>query len=129
MDFNAAVSAQIRAECARVGISGAELARRTGIPTVTMNRYLTTNLEKLREINVEVLATIAAALGTTAWEILAEAQRHTGSTSPAASAPHATTVTERDISAGAPLPQGVRRTRKTPTSGTKRPAHRRSDTI
>jgi transcriptional regulator with XRE-family HTH domain len=74
MDFNTAVAAQIRADAAAAGISNAELARRAGVPVVSMNRYLTTKGEP-RPINVATLAAIAAALGLEPGGILDEAQR------------------------------------------------------
>lgn len=44
-------------------------------------------------------------------------------------ASHATTVTEQDIRAGAPLPQAAPRRRKTPTGGTTATARTSEDTI
>lgn len=79
MDFNTAVAAQIRADAAAAGISNAELARRAGVPVVSMNRYLTTKGEP-RPINVATLAAIAAALGLEPGGILDEAQRRVSRT-------------------------------------------------
>lgn len=74
MDINTAVAAQIRAEAGAAGISNAELARRAGIPVVSINRYLTTKGEP-RQINVATLAAIATALNVEPGWLLTEAQR------------------------------------------------------
>lgn len=75
MELNAAVSAEIRAESAAQGISSTELARLSGVPYSTLARYLTTDDAKRRNIDIFVLAQVAAALGVTPAEIVTAASR------------------------------------------------------
>lgn len=93
MDYNAAVSAEIRAESAAQGIPSTELARLTGIPYSTLARYITADRAKLRKIDVLVLAQVAEALGVTPSEILTAASRRLAQAA-ASEAPQAETAAD-----------------------------------
>lgn len=71
MDINDAVAEQLRRERGAQRISIAELARRSGIPEVSLGRYLNGK----REINIAVLANVAHALGVEPAIVFTEAQR------------------------------------------------------
>lgn len=71
MDLNDAVAEELRRERGAQRISISELARRSGIPEVSLGRYLNGK----REINVAVLASVAAGLGVNPAHLITEAQR------------------------------------------------------
>jgi transcriptional regulator with XRE-family HTH domain len=71
VDINDAVAEQLRRERGAQRISIAELARRSGIPEVSLGRYLNGK----REINIAVLANVAHALGVEPAVVFTEAQR------------------------------------------------------
>lgn len=69
--MNSAVAAALRAELAVAGVSQNELARQTGIPQVSLQRYLADK----RPITIEVLDAVAHALGMTILQVFEEAER------------------------------------------------------
>lgn len=70
-DIQAAIATQIRAELAAKSWKQAELAKRSGIPTSTLHRYLTGE----RDIPLPMFVEIANALGVSYLELAARAQR------------------------------------------------------
>ena len=70
-DIQAAIATQIRAELAAKGWKQAELAKRAGIPTSTLHRYLTGE----RDIPLPAFAEIANALDLPYIELAGRAQR------------------------------------------------------
>ena len=71
MDLNDTVAEELRRERGAQRISNAELARRSGIPEVSLSRYLNGK----RAINIAVLASVAAGLGVDPAHLIREAQR------------------------------------------------------
>lgn len=70
-DIQAAMAVQIKAEMAARDWKQPELAKRSGIPTSTLHRYLTGD----RDIPLPAFAEIANALGLTYLELAGRAQR------------------------------------------------------
>lgn len=70
-DIQSAIAVQIKAEMAAKGWKQAELAKRAGINTSTLHRYLAGD----RDIPLPVFVGIADALGITYLELAARAQR------------------------------------------------------
>lgn len=70
-DIQAAMAVQIKAEMAAKGWKGPELAKRSGIPTSTLHRYL--NGE--RDIPLPAFVGIASALELTYLDLATRAQR------------------------------------------------------
>jgi len=71
VDIQAAIATQIRAELAAKSWKQAELAKRAGIPTSTLARYLSGE----RDIPLPAFAEIANALDLTYIELAGRAQR------------------------------------------------------
>jgi transcriptional regulator with XRE-family HTH domain len=69
--LRAAVAGALRAEVARAGLTQEEVASRTGLHRVTVNRLLTGE----RSIHADLLLTFAAALEFDAGDLLDAAQR------------------------------------------------------
>lgn len=67
--FTEPLAAVVRARAAVLQLSGAELARRTGIPPQSMHRYMTGQ----REIPMSAFVKIAGALGVEAGDLIREA--------------------------------------------------------
>lgn len=120
--MNAAVAATLRAERVVLGLSHADLEERTGIPKVSIQRYLAGT----RPLTIDTLYVLAAALGMSLEQAIGEAQRrlpqftdqaaplaNDGQADAARPEPHATTVTAEDIAAGVGLPRGLPRQRRT----------------
>lgn len=133
--MNAAVAATLRAERVVLGLSHTELEARTGIPKVSIQRYLAGT----RPLTIDTLNTLAAALGMSLEQAIGEAQRrlpqftadqevprvNDGQADAARPAPHATTVTAEDIAAGAGLPRsGPRQRRTRPSTDTAERKHK-----
>jgi len=70
-DIQSAIAVQIKAEMAARDWKQPELAKRSGIPTSTLHRYLTGE----RDIPLPAFAEIANALGVTYLELAGRAQR------------------------------------------------------
>ena len=70
-DIQSAIAVQIKAEMAARDWKQPELAKRSGIPTSTLHRYLTGD----RDIPLPAFVEIANALGVTYLELAARAQR------------------------------------------------------
>ena len=70
-DIQAAMAVQIKAEMAAKDWKQPELAKRSGIPTSTLHRYLTGE----RDMPLPVFVGIAEALGVSYLELAARAQR------------------------------------------------------
>jgi len=70
-DIQSAIAVQIKAEMAAKDWKQPELAKRSGIPTSTLHRYLTGE----RDIPLPVFVEIANALGVTYVELAGRAQR------------------------------------------------------
>lgn len=70
-DIQAAMAVQIKAEMAALGWKQPELAKRSGIPTSTLHRYLTGE----RDIPLPAFAEISNALGLSYLELAGRAQR------------------------------------------------------
>ena len=70
-DIQSAIAAQIKAEMGAKDWKQPELAKRSGIPTSTLHRYLTGE----RDIPLPAFVEIANALGVTYLELAARAQR------------------------------------------------------
>lgn len=68
--LNGAIAAQLRAERVALGLSNDDLAEQTGIPVVSIQRYLAGT----RKIDIGTLEAIAAALGVTATQIVRDAE-------------------------------------------------------
>lgn len=69
--MNDAVAAVLRAEVAVLGLSLNELEERTGIPKVSIQRYLAGT----RPITIGTVTTIADAIGMSLQQVIIEAQR------------------------------------------------------
>ena len=67
--LNGAVAAELRAELARQGLRQQDLARLSGIPPVSIQRYLAPS----RAIGIDVLDKMARALGLDAVRIMSAA--------------------------------------------------------
>lgn len=67
--LNGAVAAELRAELARQGLRQQDLARLSGIPLVSVQRYLAPS----RAIGIDVLDKMARALGLDAVRIMSAA--------------------------------------------------------
>lgn len=67
--LNGAVAAELRAELSRQGLRQADLAKASGVPVVSVQRYLAPN----RAMDIEVLDKLTRALGTNAAEIMGRA--------------------------------------------------------
>jgi len=67
--LNGAVAAELRAEMARQGVTQKELARTSGVPVVSVQRYLA----HTRAIDISSLDKLARALGTDAMTVMATA--------------------------------------------------------
>lgn len=76
--LNGAVAAELRAEKAAQNLTNQDLAERSGIPVVSVQRYLAPK----RAIDVEVLEQLAEALGKTATEIVIAAEQRLGRSLP-----------------------------------------------
>lgn len=72
--LNGAVAAELRAELARQDLTQKDLARMSGVPAVSVQRYLAPS----RAINVNALEKMARALGTSAMQVLAAAAAREG---------------------------------------------------
>jgi transcriptional regulator with XRE-family HTH domain len=70
-DIQSAIAIQIKAEMAAKDWKQPELAKRSGIPTSTLHRYLTGE----RDIPLPAFAEIASALGISYLELAGRAQR------------------------------------------------------
>lgn len=70
-EYTAAVAAAIQAVRASLGLSVAELARRSGIVGITLHRVL----HSQRAMTVAQLAALAPVLGMTPSELLAQSER------------------------------------------------------
>ena len=70
-DIQAAIATQVKAEMAAKGWKQAELAKRAGLHTSTLHRYLSGE----RDIPLPVFAEIADTLGLTYIELAGRAQR------------------------------------------------------
>lgn len=72
--LNAAVAAELRGERAAQNLTVQELAARSEVPYASLRRYLSGE----RDIDVAVLAALAAALGTTPARIVVAAEDRMG---------------------------------------------------
>lgn len=68
--MNAAVAAELRAEKAALGLTNQDLADRSGIPVVSVQRYLAPS----RNIDIEILGALCDALGVSLTEIARAAE-------------------------------------------------------
>lgn len=101
--MNSAVAAVLRAEIAATGMTQSELEQRSGIPIVSLQRYLAGK----RPISVETLDAVAGALGMTILDVFEEVERRRGRRESATPGP----------SSAKPLPRSVEGT--SATSGPK----------
>lgn len=113
-------AAVLRGWMARRGLTQAMMSEATDISQSQLSKLLRGE----RTMDLDQMFSICAALGLNPVSVLAEAEA-----SMPVQAPHATTVTARDIAAGASLPPAAPRRRKTPTSGTTATARTSEDTI
>lgn len=72
--LNGSLAAVIRGELAVRGLKREDLAEKAGIPLDSLKNYLSTNPNRARMMDIELVASIAESLGMTSQALIAEAE-------------------------------------------------------